>query len=386
MIVCMLCEAPITEFNNSAEHLFPNAIGGHRKIPNVLCRDCNSTAGDSWDNVLARQLLPLSLLLGIRRDRGDTPPLKVTTTAGENVTITTSGKLAWTRPIVDKDPVAGGGTQYQIKARTVEEAKQIVSDLKRKHPEIDVEAIMSSMQSQETYLAGLVHHNLGFGGEAAGRSVVKSCLVMAAASGIDWRTCHAALAYLRDKDAEPCFGYFQERDLVLPRTAGLPVHCVAVKANPDTGLVLAYIEYFGIYRIVACLGDAYAGEPYLQVYAIDPRSNTLVDVAVDLDFDRGKIEDIYAYKCMSPDNQRGAFDSVIGPVFQQQNDIEQQRVTSKAVEIAFANCGAKPGQMLSEEHIRSIARSMAETIMPWLSHRLRPVRPPGAIEPGTTGT
>ena len=79
---CALCEAPIGEENDSKEHIIPNAIGGRRRVQGFLCRACNMMAGEDWDDVLARQLHPISNLLGIKRERGRPPMLVVDTTGG----------------------------------------------------------------------------------------------------------------------------------------------------------------------------------------------------------------------------------------------------------------------------------------------------------------
>ena len=51
--------------------------------------------------------------------------------------------------------------------------------------------------------------------------------------------CDLAVAYLRDETAEPAFGYYYERDLVAGRPAGVPIHCVAVTGDPETGMLLS---------------------------------------------------------------------------------------------------------------------------------------------------
>ncbi len=64
---CTLCSCSLTADNNTEEHIIPNAIGGRKKVQGFICRTCNSESGSEWDNELARQLNPLSIHLGIRR-------------------------------------------------------------------------------------------------------------------------------------------------------------------------------------------------------------------------------------------------------------------------------------------------------------------------------
>ena len=111
MGLCALCETTITAENDSEEHLIPNALGGRRKVSGFLCRDCNSATGDSWDAELAKQLLPLCLLLDISRERGDPPGLRVATSAGERLTIGPNGTLARSAPVFTRTPSPSGKTR-----------------------------------------------------------------------------------------------------------------------------------------------------------------------------------------------------------------------------------------------------------------------------------
>ena len=281
---CALCEAPITAENDSEEHLIPNALGGRRKVSGFLCRGCNSATGESWDAALAEQLLPLCLLLDISRRRGDPPGLRVVTTAGERLTIRSKGTLVRSAPVFTRTTLNSGKTQYHIEPRTMDEGRQILADLKRKHPEIDVDATLAEAQMVETYPQGAVGHDLSIGGELAGRSMVKSSLAWAFANGLDWAVCEGAVGYLRDKGAPPCFGYYHDTDLIQGRPVGVPLHCLSVEADAATELILGYGEYFGIHRFVSLLGEGYRGPPIRSTYVIDPRTGAGLDLHVRLPF------------------------------------------------------------------------------------------------------
>ena len=47
---CALCDAEITNANDSQEHIILNAIGGTRKVRGVYCVRCNSDSGSKWDS------------------------------------------------------------------------------------------------------------------------------------------------------------------------------------------------------------------------------------------------------------------------------------------------------------------------------------------------
>ena len=129
----------------------------------------------------------------------------------------------------------------------------------------------------ETYPRGAVGHDLSIGGELAGRSMVKSCLALAFANGVDWSACEAALGYLRGQ-GPPCFGYYHDTDLIQGRPVGVPLHCLSVEADPATGLILGYGEYFGFHRFVCLLGEGYCGPSIRSTHAIDPRTGAGLDL------------------------------------------------------------------------------------------------------------
>lgn len=378
---CMICGTAIIDdsedekVRDTFEHLFPESIGGRKGVRRFIHRGCNSTTGSTWDTELATQLQPLCLMFDIARQRGVTPDLAIVTSADERLTLGPTGQLKLTDPQFEKTTNDAGQTAYSIKARSMKEARRMLRGLKKKHPNLDVEAELAKATLQETHAEGLVHHDLRLVVEDGGRSIVKSCLAMAFANGIDWTFCDHALRYIRDPNGEPCFGYYQERDLVSGRQAGMPLHCLAVHANPSSGLILCYAEYFGIHRIVACLGDSYAGPVIQKCYAFDPRDGSEQDVSVDLTFSRSDVDEIYAYKRYSADDMKATVDAIIGPELKRQNDAEQRRLVSREVDKAFDNCGAAPGEILTKEHLQKISRSIAEGMAPFLIRRMSAIEP-----------
>jgi hypothetical protein len=378
----VICDDIISADNDSKEHVLTEAIGGRLKVKGFICKRCNNNAGRTWDAQLASQLHPLSLMFGVERQRGSTPSLAITTTAGEELVINADGPFSLTKPSFSEE-AAPDGIKIQIVARSMEEARRILAGVKRKYPTVDIDRILSDAQISTTYPKGLVHHRLEFGGEISGRSIVKTALAMAHYAGVPTSACHDALNYLRDSAASPCFGYYQATDLVVDRPTEVPLNCVSIEANPDSGLILGYAEYFGIHRVVVCLGRRYAGDRVQATYAVDPRTGAELDLSVRLGFSEIEIEAIYDYKMIPDGAIHKAFANVMPPAIKQKFEAERDRVINEAAQFAFANCGAKPGEILTEDHIRNLSRLVAEKIAPFVLHNLaRPSTPPVAGEQG----
>jgi hypothetical protein len=280
--VCAICDTLITPENDSREHIILNALGGRRTVPQFICKPCNNTTGHSWDAALAKQLNPLSLFFHVLRQDGSSPAQDFPIVGGGMIRKTPRG-LKLPRPTVNIAPNETGAA-IQVVARTVPEAKKILTGLKGKYPQIDIEATLSTGTSTYSFRDYPIMMNLTIGGPDAGRSIVKSAFALAVGSGVAPWECDEAKRYL-DTGEDPRFGYFSELDLLQGRPKNTVVHCVAV-GSTDDGLLLAYVELFSIFRMVVCLSSHYHGIPISAVYAIDPVTGTELDVTVRLRFSR----------------------------------------------------------------------------------------------------
>lgn len=367
---CALCVMPITRSNDSAEHVLPNAVGGRLKVRGFICKDCNDRTGYTWDAELAHQLQALCLLIGVHRERGDTPPMIVQTTSGQALRMTAHDGLHLPKPtyeLVETD----AGMQIRIAARTMEEARQMIEGAKVKYPSIDVEASLAQAQHRWAMPDGYMHHTFQVGGYAAGRSIVKSALAFAIHSGLLLKDCVKATDHLRDLTDSPApLGWYYTSDVVKGRPLETPLTCVGVHANPQTGLVLGYVEYFGLHRAVVELGRDFEGTEVRSIYGFDPRTAEAFLLDITLPFDEIEIAAIFDYQRIPEGAQEEALRQVLPQALKRQVDRERERVLGSAVEHALLKCGLKDGDLITEEHAQAISRQVAQYVAPWLVHRL----------------
>jgi hypothetical protein len=152
---CVIGNGPITAANDSEEHILLNALGGVRTTSGFICAKHNNKTGSVWDAELASQLN--GLIFAIKRDRGRIPDQMVGTTAGETFVMLRDGGYALPKPALEKKQV-GATTQIQVKARDMNEARKILKGLKRKYPNIDLEAGIAKARSETSYPAGIDQH------------------------------------------------------------------------------------------------------------------------------------------------------------------------------------------------------------------------------------
>lgn len=309
-------------------------------------------------------------MFGISRQRGSTPSLSITTTAGEDLTLLPDGGFTPNNPSYSESTSAGD-VAIQIIARDFKEARNILKGVKKKYPNIYIEEVLAGAQVSSKYPKGLIQHQLDFGGPISGRSIVKSVLALAHNVGIPVSACFDATNYLRDLSATRCYGFYQAIDLIKNRPSKVPLHCIAIEVNPCTGFILGYAEFFGVHRVVACLGQNYLGKLIQANYTIDPRNGEELKVFVSLDFKMNDIYSIYENKMVPVGSVEAAFLQVIPTALNVHFENEKARVIKIATEYAFSICGAKQGYILTAEHLKKLSELLFEKLMPFLIRNTR---------------
>ena len=368
MSLCAFCKTPLNDGNDSKEHIIPNAIGGRKTVRNFICKQCNSRTGEKWDKELVAQLRPICTLLDIKRRRGDNQPMSIETVGGEQLLLHPDRSMTRLKPTFS-DRNLGHATERTIQARSIRELEKMLPGLKRKYPNLDIEEILNKAIPTQEYLQEPFHISLEFGGDIAGRSIIKSCLALAYQAGLDIGDCEHAEEYLL-RNGEPCFGYYNEKDVVRNRPENVFFHCIFVCGDPESRQILAYAEYFGYQRIVACLSSSYDGLRFSQGYAIDPLTGKEQDLDIQLDFTSEVITAIYAYEKVNLDNTKVAVESLLATWRERDIKASIADAVEDAMKFAFDNCGAQPGEELSEEHVANIANLCWERLEPIILHLL----------------
>ena len=364
---CALCNSPM-QADSSREHIIPNAIGGRRVVRGFICVDCNSKTGATWDHDLSMQLKPLCVLLNIQRQRGKAQPVSLETVKGDAFLVHPDGRIH-VPGTVFSEREQEGKKEINIQVPSMKAMKKMLPGLVRKYPELDIDRLLQHATSRREYMKDPLSIPLTFGGEHAGRSIVKSCLALASEAGLHLSNCEHAQDYLLN-DGEPCFGYYNETDVVSNRPDNVFFHCVHVCGDPVSRQVLGYVEYFGFLRIVLCLSSRYDGERFSRSYAVDPVAGKDLNLQVHLAISPEDISAAYSYKKLDFEKFRSAIGILMEYYLEKSISSAISDASADAVEYAFANCGAQPGERLTDEHRQNISRLLIERIEPFLVHLL----------------
>lgn len=365
---CTICRNQITQDQNTKEHIIPNAIGGRKKIEGFICKACNSETGHTWDAELTKQLNALCLICNISRERGASQAMSVETTAGDTVKYHAGGIVKKDRPYVFEE-VDGQQVSLSIQARDVNELKKILRQKKKKFPNLNIEEALSMSETGASFPQGMYKFSLNFGNELSMKAIVKSLLAIVFDAGINVDNCDLALQFL-DQGGNIPVGYYYETDLIHNREAGIPIHCVFVKGCKDTGSIVGYVELFGTYRMVSLLSSNYSGEDFSHSYAIDPIAGEQKEAQVNFTLNLEEIHEAYDYKKIPEGAMQAVFKQVTVYAQNRNYELERDRVLSQAVDKGFRECGAKEGEVLTEEHLRIISDIVFAELSPLLKHQM----------------
>ena len=369
---CGLCGTALTGENSSREHVIPNAIGGRKRVSNFLCVACNSTTGSEWDNELIRQFRPLCTMLNVKRARGRNRPFEVETVSDRKLTLNPDGSMGIAEPLFEEQELADK-TTVKIRARTMREFKRMISGLKKKHAQIDVDELMDQAKPVQEYSDEPYAISLSVGGALVGRSIVKSCLAMVYDAGLTTDQCEEAKQYLLKGD-KPCFGFYTKHDLVRNRPEKTFFHCVHVRGDPQQRQILAYVEYFGCLRFVAWLSRNYEGCAFSHCYALNPVTGKELDLEIVLDINPADLAEMDDGRNVEYGEVTRALGVLVGAWKEMDVDRARTRAIDDAITFACAECGIREGDILSDEQAAQFARVVSDRMTPYLLHTIKASR------------
>ena len=360
--------------NKTKEHIIPNAIGGRKKTTGFICEVCNNTFGETWDAELVKQLNWFSLALGISRERGEAPRQIVQTVAGERFWLLADGTFTPEKSSHSVTDV-GTGVQIQMTAQTLDEARKRIKGVARKFPKFDVQKALNELEVKTSFLDSPLHMSLSLGGPDAGRSLVKTAFAFASDCGIDHAKCEKAAEYLLDRTlTEIPFGFAYISDLIERRPADFVFHCVSLHADPKSGRIYSYIEYFGLFRLIVLLGEKYDGPFRTECYSINPIDGSpasirvkevitdeLIEIIKGGGFDQEKHEAAAEY-ALSIMHERGRSRTLL-------------HFVKQGFEHAGKSLGIKEGESIPPEQAEKFTALMMEKVFPYLKNLVGTSRP-----------
>jgi hypothetical protein len=113
---------------------------------------------------------------------------------------------------------------------------------------------------------------------------------------------------------------------------------------------LGYVEYYGLWRAIVLLSDAYEGPDIHACYAVNPLNGEKVQLEFVLDLARDELDATLRGEPIPADALQDALNTVMPIVQTRSHEREQDRVIDDDVRYALANSGLKWGDNITPEY------------------------------------
>ncbi|WP_227108231.1 HNH endonuclease [Chromobacterium rhizoryzae] len=368
---CALCTVPITPDIDSDEHVIPASIGGRWVVRGFICKSCNDEGGLTSEAEISNRFGWFSLTAGIKRESGKKAPRPIImkTDDGKKVLLKPNGVIeSWERTL-EKIPTDDGRLLISGTRPSMNELREMLSGLKRKHPDIDIESAIGNARVEASYKP-ITHNFGGFGSDAFWRSVVKTVCAVAWSLELNEQDCEVAVNYLRKGEGKP-FNLFYGRDVILNRPMDQLFHCVSLRSDNERNLLLGYVEYFGVFRGVVMLSDSYKGGDVDRTYAVDPVLGKEIDLTVDLHLSDQEVDQFQDGAILNGENYLAAFEQSIAIALSLSEKSKLDMAINSAVDKVCNDMGIQSEQEIAPEQALEFSRRIAEAMAPFFLDRIR---------------
>lgn len=281
---CYSCGEVITATKAAVEHIIPNALGGKLKSRTILCSDCNGKLGREVDAPFCQQMGFVVNRLGIKRERGNPPPIKARRVdSGDPIYIESDGTTFAPRTRFNK---VDGGYAIECDRKNIHKVRET---LKRKAPDLH----FSQGEPFESDVE--FRHKSDFGGMASYRAVTKIALNYYLHRGGSSKPVSNTISFVKN-GGENVFviPYYPSRDVLPQRLTKQITHVVTIRGDPVQKFLYAYVELFTAFRFLVSLSDTYDGNSISDSYCFDLRQTKEIKTDTQFYESRSTIADIAA--------------------------------------------------------------------------------------------
>ncbi|MCP4305508.1 MAG: HNH endonuclease [bacterium] len=269
-IRCRGCNSPLTEANNSEAHVIPQALGGRLAPRDILCQTCNGRLNDTVDLPLVKALGAWPTLLNVPRQRGKQPSQTVHTRKGHKVSLESGGSMMRIDVVYDVTPIAQGD-YVVIGAGQMKTARQLIQRAKNEFPQLDVTQAEKHLKTISLSRDDEIKLSLDFSPQAIFGGVLSGIWIyLIYTTGhafCQWNDLLSRIAKMQEHG-----GLFRYLIDGLPGLKGPKIdlgHKIVVRAVPNTGELIIYMEIMGALRVGGVFAKCPLGTVVEHVYVYD---------------------------------------------------------------------------------------------------------------------
>jgi hypothetical protein len=299
---CYLCNKLLSASNRTVEHILLNALGGRLTSNDLICRNCNSEAGNTDDSYLVNQLVLFAFLLDVKRDSGKHRDLSFKNLSnGKKVKLSTTGTVTLLQQEPYLEMMGDQLIKVQISAPNKRIAIRHFENIKNKHRmTVDENTTMDFKPIHVEDGTQYVFEENSIGGPAIQRSSLRSVVSYYLFKGGERARIQHLLPLIKEESSEINYTvrFYYSKDAPYQLRQDQISHSITVAGLPEQRILFGHIEYFNILSYMVLLNDQYSGLEFRSSYVYDLLSSTELAIIPDFPQTRDDILEI----CWGPGN------------------------------------------------------------------------------------
>ena len=271
MNTCYICGVELNDKNASVEHIIPNACGGKLKSREILCRQCNSLLGETYDSDLVKQLHFFCNMFDIQRERGKNP---LYVAADKKIGIMPGGKPILNMPNVSCIENENGMYEVKIEAKdkktAIHQIRKLRSEKKLLLTDEDIENKVNYAQVVSQPLQQQIHCKLSIGGQNVLRAVSKIAVNFYMMKKRPRKYVTNVVDFISCKERINQFAtpYYPNRP-PLKQNPNVLSHIIYLYGDKNSNTLACYIELLNVYCYIVKLSCEYDGDDFADVHEYD---------------------------------------------------------------------------------------------------------------------
>jgi len=343
--------------NAYREHIILNSIGGKLISSSIICQSC-APEFDSIDTSLSNQLNFFGLMLNIKRDRGENPPVKARIIrTGDEISLNAGGKPVLIRPIIKENQHDGS---ISIGARDRKEMRIALKGLKRKYSfNEDIEALLNQANSEASYFDEPVNYNLLIDSEKQFRAICKMIVNFYMHKNGNREQILHLIPYIKNGRQQNCVWYYYPFDnFDLDKEPVQILHQLFIKANSKEKLIYGFVELFSTFKFLILMSDKYIGDSLQYSYCFDVLARTPIASILDINLSRDSVLKIVESREHKLDELKSNLNKLMLFIKKKQADDCISHITQKAIDTSFDSLA--DGSVPSNDIIRALIENVSE--------------------------
>ena len=269
---CYISNVLLARENISDEHIIPNAMGGHLKSPNLVCKEINNTLFAKLDAILSKSVEIAQLIKFKRDDQKEQPTIIGISTDGMKYADNNmqKGKLLPIKPL----KVVDESGKELLKLQVSQKEEYIKSQLK-KYPTLKREAIENNLKEVFEDDYNDIHFRNGiniFTTKEPFRAIAKIATNFAVLNNISTNYFRGFIEFIKGGNdlSNIQLGYFYPNELLIYDFEEKEIsHILYLKGCQKEKILYCYIELFNTHCFVVNLSYHYHGPTFEKSYIWD---------------------------------------------------------------------------------------------------------------------